>query len=271
MSKLKQALGAGAVALGLMATPSAAWEVESMNKQIDETNFIVNRGCSGTLLSKEYRLILTAYHCIDQFVTRETRDVVGEDGVLKKTQYEKLRNVQISQVDYHDFDKVGAVSYQTRIVAKAKGSDIAILQLIGTNLRSDVAAPIRAADLPILRGEPAIAVGNPRGLDATVTSGIITSTTRKIEWVGGLTPMVQTDAMAAPGSSGGALYDNDGYLIGIVVGGVQGEFVLAIPVNLLYPVLDEACFGSVYDKNIDDELCRNPVEEVMEEKENPRR
>jgi S1-C subfamily serine protease len=262
MTRLKQILGAGAVMLGLaIATPSAAWEVESMNKQVDETNFIVSTGCSGTLISKEYRLILTAYHCINQFVKRETKDVIGEDGAIERTQFEKLVNVRISQVDYHDFDKVGAVSYQTRIVAKEKRSDIAILQLIGTKLRSSVAAPIRASDLPILRGEPVIAVGNPRGLDATVTGGIVTSTTRKIDWIGGMTPMIQTDAMAAPGSSGGALYDNDGYLIGIVVGGRQGEFALAIPVNLLYSVLDEACFGSVYDKNINDELCRNPVEE----------
>lgn len=262
MNKLKQTIGAGALVLGFaIATPATAWEVESMNKQVDETNFIVNTGCSGTLISREYRLVLTAYHCITNFVTKITKDVVGEDGVIEKKQFEKLKTVKISQVDYHDFDEVGSVVYQTNIVAKSKKSDIAILQLIGTKLRSTVAAPIRASDLPIRRGEPVVAVGNPRGLDATVTSGIITSVTRKIKWIGGMTPMIQTDAMAAPGSSGGALYDDDGYLIGIVVGGKQGEFVLAIPVNLLYPVLDAACFGSVYDEDANDELCRNPVED----------
>jgi len=261
MKKLKQMLGAGVLALGLMATPSAAWEVEDMNRQVDETNFIVNAGCSGTLISKEYRLVLTAYHCIDNFVRKVTKDVVGDDGIIKRETFEKLMPVRISQVDYHNFDKVGAVSYQTTIVAKARKSDIAILQLVGTTLRSSISAPLRPKDSPVLRGESVVAVGNPRGLDASVTSGVISSVTRKIEWVAGPTAMIQFDAMAAPGSSGGALYDDEGRLIGIVVGGRAGEFVLAIPVNLLYPVLDEKCFSSVYDDTADDELCRNPVED----------
>jgi hypothetical protein len=56
------------------AVVASEWTLEQMNRVIDQTNFVVNRGCSGTLISIEERLILTNHHCIDQnisFVERE--------------------------------------------------------------------------------------------------------------------------------------------------------------------------------------------------------
>ena len=66
------------------AVPAVAWEtVSDMNKQIDETNFIVGDGCSGTLISIQYRLIVTAHHCIARQITTVSRDVVDANGKIE--------------------------------------------------------------------------------------------------------------------------------------------------------------------------------------------
>ena len=70
------------VALG---GPAVAWEnIKEMNEQIDQTNFIVGGGCSGTLISIEYRLILTAHHCIKGEIRTVKRDVIGATVSLKR-------------------------------------------------------------------------------------------------------------------------------------------------------------------------------------------
>lgn len=265
MNKFKQIIGAGALVLGFaMATPSAAWEsVAEMNHVVDETNFIVGRGCSGTLISTEYRLIVTAYHCVKQNIKIVSKDVVGKDGKIKKERFEERRRMTVQQKDYDEFDQVGALSYETEIVAYFKERDLALLQLVGTKLRSTIAADVLPKGVRIKRGEKVVAVGNPRMMDASITAGIVSSTTRKFA-IGGSdeVPYVQFDANIQPGSSGGALFNDKGMYIGTTVASFPGsDLSLAVPVYELHIMLDKACFGSVYDKDADDELCRNPVED----------
>lgn len=270
MKILKYMLGAGAVMLGLsMTTPSVAWEtVKEMNTLIDQTNFIVGNGCSGTLIDVEYRLIVTAYHCVKGNIRIVSRDVTDDDGKITKERFEERRQVTVNQKDYDKFDQIGALSYQTKIVAYYKERDLALLQLVGKNLRSTMAAPILPEGIEVLRGEKVVAVGNPRMMDASVTAGIVSSTTRKFK-IGGApepVPYIQFDANIQPGSSGGVLFNDKGFYIGTVVAAFPGsDLSLAVPVYELYKMLDEACFGSVYDTTIDDELCRNPSEEEDDE------
>jgi S1-C subfamily serine protease len=204
MIKLKQLIGAGVLcALGFMATPSAAWEsVKGMNEQIDQTNFVVRGGCSGTLIDVENRLIVTAHHCVSSFIKKVVRDVVDEDGAINKVTYEKLLNVPVWQNDYHNFENVGTLTYQTKIVAYKQERDIAILQLVGDNLRSTMAAPVLPEGKVVYRGEPVTAVGNPLGFDATVTTGVVSSTTRtfQVPWAlnGSLTPTLMVVTLAEP-------------------------------------------------------------------------
>ena len=65
-------------------------------------------------------------------------------------------------------------------------------------------------------GEPAIAIGNPLGLEfkGSVTSGVISALARTIDDQGQRFPLIQTDAAINPGNSGGALINADGELIG---------------------------------------------------------
>jgi S1-C subfamily serine protease len=256
-----------ALAAGLFFTtlsPVHAWDVPAMNAQIDATNFIVNRGCSGTLISLEYRLILTAHHCIDSKIRKVKRDRVGDDGVVTRVEFEKLGRVKVEQSDYANYEQVGSVSYETVIFARRKERDLALLQLVGDNIRSTIVAPILGVGEKIQRGEPITAVGNPLGFDATVTTGVVSSTNRMFEvpWANSeRVPLIQLSANINGGNSGGALYDSVGRQIGVVIAGVRGtDLGFAVPIFELYPTLDEICMASVYDADADDAACRAEVE-----------
>ena len=243
------------------AVPAVAWEtVSDMNKQIDETNFIVGDGCSGTLISIQYRLIVTAHHCIARQITTVSRDVVDADGKIEKVQFEKRDRVEVHQRDYSRFENVGSISYQTVIVAFKQERDLALLQLVGDNLRSTVAAPVLPKGGDIQRGESVFAVGNPRMLDASVTTGVISSTSRTFQtpWaLNELVPMLQFDANIQPGSSGGALFTTAGVYIGTTVAAFPGsDLSLAIPAYELQDLLVASCMASVFDPAADDEKCR---------------
>lgn len=258
---MKLILATLAVAMALAFGPHArAWEtVESMNRQIDETNFIVGNGCSGTLISIEKRLVVTAYHCIDSYIKQVEREVVSPDGTVTKVKKLKLDPVTISQRDYRGARRVGALEYVTDILAYRQERDMALLQIKSENLRSTMASPILSAGEKVLRGEPIYAVGNPRMLDASVTSGVVSSVTRsfRVPWaLNEDVNFIQFDANIQPGSSGGALYDSRGKFIGITVAAFQGsDLSLAIPVYDLHDLLNDFCMASVYDPEANDAAC----------------
>lgn len=112
----------------------------------------------------------------------------------------------------------------------AEGEIEAALDVVGVNPSFDLALldatddtilplvdPIPISDSNDVQiGQKTIAIGNPFGLGATVTTGIVSSTERFIQSVGGVDiPMIQTDAAINPGNSGGALLNSSGELIGI--------------------------------------------------------
>ncbi|BDA75604.1 peptidase S1 and S6 chymotrypsin/Hap [Calothrix sp. PCC 7716] len=119
-------------------------------------------------------------------------------------------------------------------------------KVLGVDRVTDVAVvKINATDLPVVRfansdnlipGEPAIAIGNPLGLDNTVTQGIISATERSISGFGAPTErleFIQTDAAINPGNSGGPLLNSQGEVVGIntaIIQGAQG-IGFSIPIN----------------------------------------
>jgi serine protease Do len=130
-------------------------------------------------------------------------------------------------------------------------------RLVGSDPRTDIALlKIDAAGLPTLAfgdsdaaqvGEPVMAIGNPFGLEQTVTTGIVSAKERFIG-AGPYDDFIQTDAAINPGNSGGPLVDARGALIGINTaifsqsGGSVG-IGFAIPVNLAKQVLPQLRAG----------------------------
>jgi S1-C subfamily serine protease len=105
------------------------------------------------------------------------------------------------------------------VVGSDQLNDLAVLRVERTGLP---AINVRSEDEPLIVGETVIAIGSPFGLDASVTTGIISALNREIavdeaEEGGRLVipSVIQTDAAINPGNSGGALVDARGQLVGI--------------------------------------------------------
>ena len=128
-------------------------------------------------------------------------------------------------------------------------------KLIGADEMTDLAVvKVDAKDLPaasfgdsdkIVVGEPAIAIGNPMGLEfkGSVTSGVISALNRTLDISDKRVKLLQTDAAINPGNSGGALVNADGEVIGInsakvAANGVEG-MGFAIPINTVQNMINE--------------------------------
>lgn len=245
------------------ALPAAAWPVKDMNETIQSANFIVGRGCSGTLISKEHRLILTNHHCIGAGVTTRMKRVTSDSGAISKVMVEELRDMNVSQRSYDKHQLVGEASYKAQIVARWKESDLALLQ-IRADIPNGIAVKVFAGD-EVFRGETVYAVGNPLGLDATVMKGIVSSTTRmfRVSWANAEVSFIQIDAGITGGNSGGSLFNDDGVLIGVPAAGVPGTVLgLAIPFFRVQEFLTDNCWGEVWDDAAESrDVCLNPVDE----------
>jgi serine protease Do len=126
-------------------------------------------------------------------------------------------------------------------------------KVVGTDPKTDLAViKISANNLPVMKlgnsdelkvGDKVIAIGNPLGLNQTVTSGIISATGRADVGIADYEDFIQTDAPINPGNSGGALVNVKGELIGIntaifsTSGGYQG-IGFAIPSNMAKVVME---------------------------------
>lgn len=127
-------------------------------------------------------------------------------------------------------------------------------EVLGEDPLTDVAViKVEASDLPVVSigdsdalrpGEWAIAIGNPLGLDNTVTAGIISATGRtsaQIRVPDKRISFIQTDAAINPGNSGGPLLNERGEVIGIntaIIGNAQG-LGFAIPINQARAIADQ--------------------------------
>ena len=183
----------------------------------EDGEFLPNGGGSGVVISSD-GLIMTNHHVIDNSV--QVR-VVFEDGRM----------------------------YESKIVGSDRLTDIGLLKISTSNL-----VPISIGNSDSLKvGDLAVAIGHPLTLGAapTVTTGVVSALERRLD-VGSeamdsgvtLFGLIQTDAPITRGSSGGALINNNGELIGITTAiatadvGAEG-LGFAVPVNLALGIADD--------------------------------
>jgi len=135
-------------------------------------------------------------------------------------------------------------SYGAKIVGTDPATDVALLKV---EAPADQLHPLALGDSSKVQvGDPVVAIGNPFGLDRTVTSGIISALQRQIQAPNGfsISHVIQTDAAINPGNSGGPLIDTTGEVVGINAqiqtrtGGNVG-IGFAIPINTARDVVDQ--------------------------------
>lgn len=225
--------------------PANAWDIDVMNRHIDQTNFIVGRGCSGTLIDLENRLILTNHHCVRNEIRFKDEEFIDPKGVVGKRRVTDLQEVQVHQKTYDGHKVTASASYVTEIVGWDEQTDLALLQFRSDKLPFTLEATLSVE--PVKRGETVWVVGNPLGLENTVMKGVVSSTNRLIQIGREEIPYIQVDAGITGGNSGGSLYNDAGLLVGVPGASARGTVVgLAVPNTFIMEFLDELCYTNVY-------------------------
>ncbi|MBP6794465.1 MAG: trypsin-like peptidase domain-containing protein [Saprospiraceae bacterium] len=152
--------------------------------------------------------------------------VISTDGLIVTNNHviEKAISIQVGFAD--------GIESKASLVGTDPSSDIAILKVFDGDLK-----PLTFANSDLLEpGQIAIAIGNPMGLQHTVTTGVVSATGRTLRATNGrlIDDIIQTDAALNPGNSGGPLVNSEGKVIGVntaVVSSAQG-LCFAVSSNL---------------------------------------
>lgn len=135
-------------------------------------------------------------------------------------------------------------TWEAQVVGEAPEKDLAVLVIDAPAERLPPLALGTSADLKV--GQKVFAIGNPFGLDQTLTTGVISALGREIESVArvAIREVIQTDAAINPGNSGGPLLDSAGRLIGVNTAiyspsGAYAGIGFAIPVDTVAWVVPE--------------------------------
>jgi S1-C subfamily serine protease len=129
-------------------------------------------------------------------------------------------------------------TYDAEVVGADPGTDVALLKVDAPAKELHPLTLGHSSELEV--GDPVVAIGNPFGLDRTVTSGIVSALQRQIQAPNGfsISNVIQTDAAINPGNSGGPLINSEGEVIGInsqieTGGGSNGNVGIgfAIPID----------------------------------------
>jgi serine protease Do len=128
--------------------------------------------------------------------------------------------------------------YDAKIVGGDPKSDIAVIRI---NAKDPLPVAVLGDSDKLQVGQWAVAIGNPFGLDRTVTVGVVSATGRSNMGIETYENFIQTDASINPGNSGGPLLNVNGEVIGIntaIVAAGQG-IGFAIPVNMAKQVVEQ--------------------------------
>lgn len=139
---------------------------------------------------------------------------------------------------------VGQKQFKAKVVGVAPEKDLAVLRI---SAPSELIRPIPIGESRNLKvGQEVYAIGNPFGLDQTLTTGIVSALGREIESVNRspIRNVIQTDAAINPGNSGGPLLDSSGRLIGVNTAiyspsGAYAGIGFAIPIETVSWVVPE--------------------------------
>ena len=165
---------------------------------------------------------------------------VGSGVIIDKKGYILTNNHVIEKANKLKVTTTDGNMYEGNVVGADKQTDLAIIKIDSKDALSS--AELGNSDL-LKIGQIVIAIGNPFGLDGgpSVTAGIISSLTRRLQFENGVMELIQTDASINPGNSGGPLVNTRGEVIGINTAKIpyaQG-IGFAVPINVAKMIITD--------------------------------
>src|SRR5205814_4341496 len=152
----------------------------------------------------------------------------------------KFRAMHDIKVITDETSSVGSREYTGKVIGNDPKSDIALLKLEGEHVNELKGAVLGDSDA-LQVGDYVVAIGEPFGLQATVTAGIISAKERALGPQSVYSDFLQTDASINPGNSGGPLFNLRGEVIGVntaIIGGAN-TIGFAIPIAVVKQILPQ--------------------------------
>jgi len=220
--------------------------------------------------------ITTALDVIDRFTRRaETVQRGTGSGFIWDDRGHVITNWHVLEGADRAFVRLADGSVEpARLVGASPAHDLAVLRVPGLDAPL---IPLATGEIEV--GQTALAIGNPFGLDWTLTTGIVSALDRDLPSPRGrgLTGLVQTDAAINPGNSGGPLLDSSGRLIGVTTAifspsGASTGIGFAVPVSTVSRVVPQIIerggytpprLGVEFDPQIDGLARRNGLRGVL--------
>lgn len=162
--------------------------------------------------------------------------ILTSDGYIV-TNFHVIDGAEEIQVQLKDDREI----YEAKLIGSDRATDLALLKIDA----DDLPAAQFGDSSQLQVGDVVLAIGNPFGLDQTVTSGIVSALGRRNLAIAGYENFIQTDASINPGNSGGPLIDTRGRVVGVstaIVSHADGGAIgigFAIPVNMAVDILDQ--------------------------------
>ena len=189
----------------------------------------------------------------DQAPREEAQEASGTGFIVSKDGYILTNNHVVADADKVTVTLLDKRSFEAKVIGRDSTTDVAVIKVDGNNLPVATLGDDNTARV----GQWVVAIGNPLGLDFTVTAGIISAKGRPLPGLLGrdnryaITDYIQTDAAINPGNSGGPLVNIRGEVVGINSAiasstGFYAGYGFAIPVSLAKQVMNDLiAYGKV--------------------------
>lgn len=166
--------------------------------------------------------------------------IITEDGKII-TNYHVIENADIANVKLKDGRRLTVKG----VIKSDPAKDLAIIKIDGRNLNVPIIGTISSVNV----GDEIVAIGNPKGLENTVTEGIVSGLNREIDGM----KMIQISAPISSGSSGGGVFNLNGELIGISTSKIMDAdaegLSFAVPIDELNKFIMNKELSRKFDEN----------------------
>ena len=178
---------------------------------------------------------------------QENQTALGSGFVYDENGHIVTNNHVVANARIVDITFIDGNRYTANVTGRDVYSDIAVLKIVENFTQGELAPPLTLGNSSELKvGDQVVAIGNPFGLEGSITTGIVSQTGRllPLEETGFSVPdAIQTDALINPGNSGGPLLNMKAEVIGVNTAGIfPGNIGFAVPSNAvqrIVPVLVE--------------------------------